>query len=229
MRGESDCGPYGDFIQDLDKSIERICHALKKMDMYDNTVIIVTSDNGGDIPIQQERPECVAMSMGLEINGALRGDKHTIWEGGVRVPFVVRWPKKFVAGTTSSSMINLIDVFATVVDILGGELPSDGSVAPDSISFYQTLLHPHGKSDLRRTEMVVTNAQGIFAIRQGPWKYIEGELPATWKGNRNSNYQGQALRQLYHIENDLNEQKNAIELYPEIAEKMQQALNAIRQ
>jgi len=77
--------------------------------------------------------------------------------------------------------------------------------------------------------MVVTNAQGIYAIRQGGWKYIEGELPATWKGNRKNTLQGQALRQLYHIENDPQEQHNVIDAHPEIAEKMQQLLVTTRQ
>ena len=229
MRGESGCGPYGDFIQDVDLSVERLCQTLETMGVDDNTLVIVTSDNGGDIPTQKERPECVAQSMGLKINGGLRGDKHTIWEGGVRVPFVVRWPGKLRAGASSSSMINLIDVFATVVELLDGELPASGGVAPDSVSFCQSLLHPDRQSDNGRTEMVVTNAQGIFAIRQGPWKYIEGRVPTTVKGNPKNTYQGQALRQLYHIEKDPEEQHNVIDAHPEIAEKMQQMLDATRQ
>ncbi len=229
MRGESNCGPYGDFIQDLDKSIGRLCQTLEKMGAADNTLVIVTSDNGGDIPAQKGRPECTAQDLGLEINGSLRGDKHTIWEGGVRVPFIVRWPGKLQAGASSSSMINLTDVYATVTELLGGELPVNTDVAPDSVSFYQSLLHPNQQSDKRRTEMIVTNAQGIFAIRQGPWKYIEGELPATWKKNRKSTYQGQAIRQLYHIGKDPREQNNVIDAHPEIAEKMQQRLDVARQ
>lgn len=229
IRGESACGPYGDFIQDLDLSIDRLCKTLKSLGVDNDTLVIVTSDNGGDIPTQKGRPECTAQALGLKINGDLRGDKHTIWQGGVRVPLVVRWPGKFQAGTTSSTMINLTDVFATVVELLDGKPPAARDVAPDSISFAEFLVHPDRSSDNGRTQMVVTNAQGISALRQGPWKYIEGQLPATWKGNRKSKFQGQAVRQLYHLEKDPGEQHNVIKDYPDVADRMQKLLMATRQ
>ena len=229
MRGESGCGPYGDFIQDLDLSIGRLCQTLESMGVDRNTLIMVTSDNGGDIPSQEGRPETIAQALGLEINGPLRGDKHTIWEGGLRVPFVARWPARLPAGSTSSTMINLIDVYATVVELLGAGPPARTDVAPDSVSFCQSLLHPDRPSDRLRGEMVLTNAQGIYALRQGPWKYIEGELPPTWKGKRTATYQGQTSRQLYHLENDPQEQNNVIGAHPQIAEKMQRTLAATRQ
>jgi len=229
MRGESGCGPYGDFIQDLDLSIGRLCQTLETMGVNNNTLVLVTSDNGGDIPGQKGRPECQAQALGLQINGSLRGDKHTIWQGGLRVPFVVRWPDKLPAGSSSSAMINLIDVFATVVELLNGKPRAKTDLAPDSISFCPSLVHPDRPSGPGRTQMIVTNAQGICAIRQGPWKYIEGQLPATWKGNRKNSYQGQALRQLYQLDDDPQEQYNVIDAHPEIAEKMQQLLVATRQ
>ncbi len=229
MRGESNCGPYGDFIQDLDLSIGRLCQTLETMGVAENTLVIVTSDNGGDIPVEAERPERVAQGFGLRINGAQRGDKHTIWQGGVRVPFVVRWPAKLDAGGVSPSMINLTDVFATLVELLDGAPPAGAGIAPDSVSFYPALLHPDRPSDRARAEMIVTNAQGIFALRQGPWKYIEGTLPATWRKNRGSMYEGQALRQLYHLENDPEERHNVIGDHPGIAQEMQQLLDAARQ
>jgi len=229
MRGESDCGPYGDFIQDLDLSIDRLCQTLETLGVDKNTLVIVTSDNGGDIPTQAGRPEVTAQTLGLKINGALRGDKHTIWQGGVRVPFVVRWPEKLRAGATSSAMINLTDVFATVVELLEGKPPAKASMAPDSVSFARSLLYPDEPSGKGRTDMIVTNAQGIFALRQGPWKYIEGQLPVTWKGNRKNTFQGQAVRQLYDLDSDPQEQHNVLENHPEIADQMQQALDTIRQ
>ena len=229
MRGESGCGPYGDFIQDLDLSIDRLCKTLKALGVDRNTLVIVTSDNGGDIPTQEGRPECAAQALGLKINGDLRGDKHTIWQGGVRVPFVVRWPGKLQPGTTSSTMINLVDVFATVVELLDGQPPVSTETAPDSVSFARSLLHAGRRSDEGRAHMVVTNAQGISALRQGPWKYIEGQLPVTWRGNRNSQFQGQAVRQLYHLEKDPGERHNVIKDFPDVADKLQKMLTAARQ
>lgn len=231
MRGESGCGPYGDFIQDLDLSIGRLCKTLETMGVDENTLVIVTSDNGGDIPGKEPpRPEDIAQSMGLRINSDLRGDKHTIWQGGVRVPFVVLWPGRLRAGATSSAMINLTDVFATVAELLDAELPASGGVASDSVSFRQSLLHPERQPEKGRTSMVLTNAKGIFALRQGPWKYIEGKVPATVKRkNPKYTYGGQAVRQLYHIEKDAKEQHNVIDAHPEIADKMQQTLDTARQ
>ena len=199
------------------------------MGVADNTLVIVTSDNGGDIPTGRDRPECVAQDLGLEINGPLRGDKHTIWEGGLRVPFVVRWPRNVPKGMVSSSMVNLTDVFATVAELVEGKPLNETGVAPDSVSFCQSLLHPNRRSDTGRKEMVITNAQGVFALRQGPWKYIEGRLPASWKRNRKSTYNGQAVRQLYHIVKDPAEESNVIEAHPTVAENMQKLLDRIRQ
>jgi arylsulfatase A-like enzyme len=228
MRGESNCGPYGDFIQDLDLSVQRICQTLDRIGARRNTLIIVTSDNGGDIPTQPDRPETVAQALGLKINGEQRGDKHTIWQGGVRVPFVVRWPDKLKASATSTAMINLTDVFASIVEIVDGAPPATNDVAPDSRSFVQALRRPETTQQTTRAAMVVTNAQGIFAVRQGPWKYIEGKLPQTWRGSRQSNYQGQAVRQLYHLADDPTEQHNVIETHPHVATTLQRALDAIR-
>jgi len=90
MRGMSDCGPYGDFIQDLDWSVARIMATLEYKGLLENSIIIFTSDNGGDIPGNRpSAPEIQAINAGLKINGDLRGDKHTIWEGGTRIPFIV--------------------------------------------------------------------------------------------------------------------------------------------
>ena len=229
MRGESACGPYGDFIQDLDLSVRRLCRTLEKLGVSKHTLVIVTSDNGGDIPSQKGRPEVTARALGLQINGSLRGDKHTIWQGGLRVPFVLRWPARLPAGATSSTMINLVDVFATVAELLDGKPHAKTDFASDSISFCDALLHPERPSVPGRTDMVVTNAQGISALRQGPWKYIEGQFPETWKGNRKSRLQGQALRQLYHLVKDPQEQHIRIDDYPELADKMQKMLDTIRQ
>jgi len=177
MRGMSDCGPYGDFIQDLDQCTGRILETLEYMNMMENTVIIFTSDNGGDIPGQRgaERPEDRAIEMGLKINADLRGDKHTIWEGGTRVPFVVSWPGKTEDGAVSDDMINLLDVFATVCDITDGAVPEDRSVAPDSFSFLPSLLGKRNRN--ARTSMVTADVKGVHAIRKDNWKYIENKTP----------------------------------------------------
>ncbi|MCK4919829.1 MAG: arylsulfatase, partial [Bacteroidales bacterium] len=124
MRGMSDCGPYGDFIQDLDHSVGQLMETLEYLNLMENTIIIFTSDNGGEIPGNRpESPEQQAIGYGFKINGDLHGDKHTIWEGGTRVPFIVSWPGKVEEGSVTHDMINLIDIFATISEITEGSLP----------------------------------------------------------------------------------------------------------
>ncbi|MCK5463455.1 MAG: arylsulfatase, partial [Bacteroidales bacterium] len=178
MRGMSDCGPYGDFIQDLDLSVGRIIETLEYMNLLENTIIIFSSDNGGDIPAIErhpEAPENQAIRYGLKINGDLRGDKHTIYEGGTNVPFIVSWPGTVKEGSLSEDMINLLDIFATVCEITDGNLPESKDVAPDSYSFLPSLLNksnPHP-----RTSMVTADANGMRALRDGNWKYIDDTPP----------------------------------------------------
>jgi len=146
MRGLSDCGPYGDFIQDLDLSVGRILETIEYMNLTDNTIIIFTNDNGGAIPKRPESPEKHAIEQGLKLNGDFRGDKCEIYEGGLRVPFIVSWPGNVKEGSVSDDMINLLDVFATVCEITDGELPASKDIAPDSFSFLSTLLNKTKKA-----------------------------------------------------------------------------------
>lgn len=216
MRGESGCGPYGDFIQDLDASIGRICDTLDEMGITENTLIIVTSDNGGEIPAaDQGKPENTAQNLGLKINGALRGDKHTIWQGGVRVPFVARWPERLAAGESCDAMINLVDVFATLVELLEGQ-PPVGCTAPDSVSFAKVFVKPDATHD-RGVPMVTTDAKGRFAIRRGPWKYIEGDRENKFRG-----------RALFHLINDPAESRNVLAKEQKIAAELQRQLDQVR-
>jgi arylsulfatase A len=163
MRAMSDAGPYGDFIQDLDRSVGRIIETLEYMNLMENTLIIFTSDNGGEIPGNKpEAPEITAVNYGLKINGDLRGDKHTIYQGGSNVPFVVSWPGVVKSGTESNALVNLLDMFATVCEITDGKLPVSKEIAPDSYSFLDVLTGK--KSTSKRTEMVTADANGMHAL-----------------------------------------------------------------
>jgi len=218
MRGMSDCGPYGDFIQDLDQSTGRILETLEYMNLMENTIVIFSSDNGGDIPRKDpSRPENQAIKHGLEINGKLRGDKHTIWEGGTRVPFIVSWPGKVKEGTVSNDMINLVDIFATVCEITDGKLPNSKNVAPDSFSFLPSLTQ--SKKTHERISMVTADVKGTHAIRRGNWKYIDNTSP---QGKKN----GKA--QLYDLADDPSESVNLYDKKPGIAKKLLDELNRIR-
>lgn len=226
MRGLSDCGPYGDFIQDLDLSVGRILETLEYLNLMDNTIIIFSSDNGGEIPGNRPAaPEIQAIDYGLKINGDLRGDKHTIFEGGTRVPFIVSWKGKVEEGSFSDDMINLLDIFMTVCEITDGELPESRDVAPDSHSFLASLLNRANTAS--RTSMVTADANGMHAIRLGEWKYIDDTPPANLTENRLKRVED-FKPQLYHLAQDPGEKNNLYDEKPEIVEKLSWELNRIR-
>jgi len=227
MRGMSDCGPYGDFIQDLDLSVGRIIETLEYMNLLENTVIIFTSDNGGDIPgsHRPDSPEIQAQNYGLKINGELRGDKHTIYQGGCNVPFIVSWPGVVKEGTVSDEMVNLLDIFATVCDITTGTLPESKDVAPDSYSFLPALL---GESNPNpRTSMVTADANGMHALRDGNWKYIDDTPPEGMPEDRLEKLKD-FKPQLYNLSEDPGETINLYEENPIVAKKLREKLNQIR-
>ncbi len=124
------------------------------------------------------------MREGLKVNGPFRGGKHSIFEGGFRVPFLVRWPGKVPAGTVCDETIGLVDLLATVAAVVGQKLPSAGQAAEDSYNVLPALLGQPHESPLR-PHLIVHSDEGNFAIRQGPWKYIEGKPhAAVVKGER---------------------------------------------
>ncbi len=226
MRGNSNCGPYGDFIQDVDLSVGRIIETLKYLGFYDNTLIIFSSDNGGVIPREiDDSPESQAVQKGLKINGDLKGRKHTIWEGGTNVPFIVSWPGQIEEGSASGQLVNLVDIFATVADIAGDGLPEDKDVAPDSYSFFPSLVEKN--NDHPRETMVTADVKGMHALRMGDWKYIDPTPPEGLPENRLRQYRNEKPR-LYNLADDPGEQVNLIEQYPEKAEQMKDELKRIR-
>lgn len=226
MRGLSDCGPYGDFIQDLDYSVGRIIETLEYLGLMKNTIIIFSSDNGGNIPTNKpDDPEITAINYGLKINGDLRGDKHTIWEGGTQVPLIVDWPEKVSKGSVSNDLVNLTDVFATLADITRGKLPQLKDVAPDSFSFLPSLLHKENNHP--RTSMVTADAKGMQAIQVGTWKFINNQPPENFPEKRMNQYKNEK-QQLYNLANDPGEKVDLYEKYPEKAKQMLDELNRIQ-
>jgi len=199
---------------------------LEYMNLMDNTLIIFSSDNGGDIPSNRpEAPEIQAQTHGLKINGDLRGDKHTIWEGGTRVPFIVSWPGRVKAGFVSDDMINMLDVFATVCDITDGKLPDSKEIAPDSFSFLPSLKQ--SRKTHQRTSMVTADARGMHAIRMDDWKYIDNTTPQAWSEGKQGTFNN-AKPQLYNLADDPSESTNLVDDRPEIARKLARELDRVR-
>lgn len=222
--GSSTAGAYGDFIHDIDHSVGQLMDALQRRGQREETIFIFTSDNGGDIPPRNKAapgknkanpPELQALDAGLEINGKWRGDKHTIHEGGFRVPLIVSYPKQLAGGVRSPAYVTTADFFATIAEMQGiKELPEN--TAPDSFSFAHVLRDP--KAPSKRPHTVLNDVKGRQALRFGKWKMIDAKVPG-----------GHDLEiELYDIEADPGEQRNVAEKHPEIIAQGQKLLQAIR-
>lgn len=223
MRGTSGAGLYGDFIHDIDHSLGRFIRALKDKGVYENTVVMFSSDNGGDIPADKTHPEAVAFDRGFTFNGENRGDKHTIYEGGLRVPFIVSCPGRFKKGARSHAFISTLDIFSTVAEIVSGTVPDPAAAAPDSFSFHHLLKDPGAKT--QRPFIVHRDAPGRQALRRGKWKYIDNLFPENAK-NKKPRTRGN--KKLYDLENDPLERDNLFRKKPAVAREMMDLLERIR-
>jgi arylsulfatase A-like enzyme len=225
MKGTSVCGAYGDWIHELDLSVGRILDALDRLKLAENTLVIFTSDNGGVlINDSGTRPEARAYDAGMRVSGPWRGRKHSIYEGGFRVPFLARWPGHIPAGTVCDETINLVDTLATTAAILGAKLPAANAGAEDSFNVLPALLGEKIQKPLRPA-MIVHSADGVFAIRQGPWKWIEGESskPQPPKA-RAAEFQPQ----LYNLKNDPAEATDVSAKHPEVVKELAALLDRYR-
>ena len=219
MRGTSNAGAYGDFIHDVDYSVGQLMAALDARGLADDTLFIFTSDNGGDIPSDAKRPEVQAQTAGLALNGPHRGDKHTIFNGGFAVPFIVRWPGKTQLGAASDALVNTADIFATVAEAVAGTPPPVKEAAPDSVSFLPSLEDSSKAS--QRSHAVLRDSKGRRALLFGNWKYIDDSLPG---GDRVS---GPDSQMLFDLKQDPSESTNLASDRPDVIAQARKMLEAI--
>ena len=226
FRGSTKTGPHGDFINEMDFIVGELTKTLKRLGMADNTVVMFSSDNG------PETTTVVDMRKTYGHDGAKpwRGVKRDNWEGGHRVPFIVRWPGKTPARSTSNQTVCLTDVMATCAAITKVNLPENS--AQDSINILPVLLGKQGAESIRPYTLHQTISLAL-AIRRGPWKYLDH------KGSGGNNYNGVELKQyalpdtepdapgqLYNLETDPGEKVNLYFKYPEIVREMKALLEA---
>eukprot|EP00913_Durusdinium_trenchii_P013372 g12553.t1 len=158
FRGKSGAGTYGDFAVQVDDTVGQVLQTLDRLDMTQNTLVIVTSDNGAHwTPADIKK-------FGHRANRELRGQKADAWEGGHRVPFLVRWPGVVKANTVSNETICLTDLLATVAAVVDTPLPENAG--EDSFSILPVLKGETLKRPIR-TETVHHSVSGMFAIRHG--------------------------------------------------------------
>ena len=227
IAGQSAAGLYGDWIHELDRSVGRILETLDKQGVANNTLVIFSSDNGGVKELaRKDLLQTKAYEAGLSVNGALRGGKHHIWEGGFKVPFIVRWPGKAPAGTVCNEMVSLADILATTAEAVDQKLPAASTGAEDSYSILPAILGT-ASSPIRR-DMIVHSADGVFAIRQGPWKWIEGIPVDEIKPGARKAHADEYHAQLYNTKDDPAETKDVAAEHPEIVKELSALLNRYR-
>ncbi len=211
--GSSGAGKYGDFVVQVDAQIGLVIDALERTGQFDNTLFIVTSDNGAEWD-----PEHIE-EFGHHANHAIqRGKKRDAWEGGHRMPFIASWPARVAPGSQSDQTICLTDLMATAAEIVGLELPADAG--EDSVSILPALLDV-ADGPLREAT-VHHSVDGTFAIRSGKWKFIDGQGPGSnqWEGPQ----EGDPPGQLYDMEADRHEDTNLYEQEPEVVERLRSLL-----
>ena len=225
-KGTSSAGSYGDWIHDLDYSVGRVLKALDNHKFAEDTLLIFSSDNGGVFMTAGDRAEAVAYRAGLHVNGDWRGGKHGIYQGGFRVPFLVRWPGKAPAGTTCGETINLVDMLATLSALMEKPLPSSEDAAEDSHNVLPALLGRKLSKPIRES-MVSHSADGIFALRLGEWKYVEGKAAKPVDRVPKARA-GEMTQQLFNLRNDPREEKNVIDEHRDVAARLQDLLSTQR-
>lgn len=224
---------------ETDAFLGAVLDALDRTGLAGNTLVVFTSDNGG-LYHYWEAQEADDLKhyrisgrgahireFGHQGNAHLRGTKADIWEGGHRVPFLVRWPGKTPAGTQSRELIELTDLVATAAAIVGADLPP--GAGPDSRNILPALLNARPDRPVR-DYAVHHSYTGVFAIRQGPWKLIpaRGSGGFTQPRTLDPAKEGGPAGQLYDLESDPSETRNVYAEHPDVVERLEELLKAIQ-
>ncbi|MEW4488800.1 arylsulfatase [Thalassoglobus sp. JC818] len=242
FQGTSQCGLYGDYIHELDWMVGEILNCLDENGLADNTLVIFTSDNGGMFNLGGQN----AFDAGHRQNGELLGFKFGVWEGGHRVPFIVRWPGKVKAGTVSDQLIGNVDMLATFAALTDQEL--EKAQQADSVNVLPALL---GETEgALRDHLVLAPHQGThLSIRKGKWMYIPKQGSGGFKGKKpgdhafggppaiqfvgsvNSDIEDGKIRkdappaQLYDLETDRSQTRNVVNEHPALVKELDELLS----
>lgn len=215
FNGKSACGRRGDAIVQLDDVVGRVVAALEKEKLLDNTLIMFTSDNGG---IMNDGYEDGAFDH--KCNGNLRGRKGTIWEGGNRVPLIARWPGHIKAGSASSEMFTLLDMYATLAALTGQEVAQDA--APDSYNALPALLGTPHPAPVRPEFIThIGGIKGPFGVRQGTWK-LDQAVPGK------NSAATTPTAELYDLSTDLAEAHDLAAQNPQKVRELEELLARIK-
>ena len=214
FQGASGTNPYGDFCLQVDNTVGQVMAALERNGIADNTILVFTSDNGCSPMADFE----ALAKVGHNPSYVFRGHKADIYEGGHRIPLLIRWPERIKPGTSTAETVCLVDLLATCADILGDELPDDAG--EDSVSNLPVWLGTSLDKPLREAT-VHTSINGSLSIRQGRWKLELCPGSGGWSPPRpGEECAGLPAIQLYDLEDDIGERKNLFEDHPDIVDRL---------
>jgi arylsulfatase A-like enzyme len=217
--GKTDMGPRGDVIVQLDWCVGEILKTLEKNGLADDTLVIFASDNG---PVVDDgyRDQAVEKLGDHQPAGPWRGGKYSNFEGGTRVPLIVRRPKRIKPGE-SDALVSQIDFPASLAALIGRPLPPDA--APDSFNVLAALL---GESQVGRDPLV--EQAGVLSLRQGPWKLIQASKRPKVNKNTNTELGNAPRAQLYNTKDDPGEMQDLAPEHPEKVKELGAMLEKIR-
>lgn len=218
--GKTTMGPRGDAIAELDWCVGRILEALEKQGLTQNTLVILSSDNG---PVVDDgyHDQAVERLGNHKPAGIYRGGKYSNFDGGTRVPFIVKWPDQVKPGTTSDALLDQVDLLASFASLTGQSLGHED--APDSVNILPALL---GRSRTGRQSLV--EEAGSLSLVEGRWKVIRGDMEPAYDPNTRIEL-GNAIRpQLYDRTTDPAERHDVAASHPEIVQRMLVTLDHIQ-
>ena len=193
---------FARIIEMIDSTVGKLMTHLKELGLDENTIVIFSSDNG-------PHEEGGHVADFFDSNGALRGTKRDLYEGGIRVPLIARWPGKIPVGKSSDHVCAFWDILPTFCEIAGTDTPA----GLDGISFLPTLLNDSGnqqKHEFLYWEFYELG--GRQAVREGDWKYVKLNVRDAEKS---------IIKELYNLNSDLGETENIIDQHPDIVQKME--------
>ena len=206
FRGRSRAGAYGDFMIETDWHVGRILDLLDRENLTGDTIVVLTSDNGPENTWRER-----AKRFSHRSNHIFRDGKRSIYEGGHRVPLVLRWPNQVPAGSVCDHPVCQTDLLATFAEILGAELPH--TAGEDSSSLYPLMKDP-GALAIQHPPIIHHSNRGRYAIRAGDWKLVMQSKRVKH-------------RELYDLRTDPGESNNVADQHPDLVSRLTKQISEI--
>lgn len=221
FHGRSQAGYYGDFVIETDTMVGKVLNVLEQKGVAENTIVVFTADNGAETHAFERLKK-----FGQWSSGKFRGVKRDVFEGGHRVPFIVKWPGSVEPGRRSDEVISQVDLAATFAKIIGYPLGAEEAI--DSYNFVPVLTGADHKTPLRVATVQNTSRNGAFALRQGNWVYLNKSAGAAAQKEKQHYLDHFGLTAfaknesglLFNLEQDPRQSTNLYDQHPEKVQAM---------